>query len=172
MKARTCFLMGGTLIATLGLSACHTSTGTTANQNAATTTTIAGQTTASPGQATTLTREACKTYDAAVDASNAHPDQTDYTPFFTATGEAEGAAKLDTRWQNLATAFDQIKTDVTQIDGLQAQANVPPNQRGTQNVQAILNQDLGLLAGHLAEIDALCTPVTGSSHLPGRAANP
>jgi hypothetical protein len=172
MKARTLVVMGGTLIATLGLSACHTGTGTATNQNASTTTTIAGQTAASPRQATTLAREACKTYDTAVDASNAHPDQTDYTPFFTATGEAEGAAKLDTRWQNLATAFDQIKTDVTQINVLQAQANLPPNQRSTQNAQAILNQDLGLLAGHLAEIDALCTPLTGSSHLPGRAANP
>jgi hypothetical protein len=170
MKARTRVLMGGTLIAALGLSACHTST--TTNHGGATTTTIAGQTAASPGQAGTLARQACKTYDAAVDAANAHPDQTDYTPFFTATGEAEGAAKLDTRWQNLATALDQIKTDVTQINGQQAQANLPPNQRSAQNAEAILNQDLGLLAGHLAGIDVLCIPLTGSSHLPGRAANP
>jgi hypothetical protein len=172
MKARTFLVIGAILIASLGLSACHKSKGNTTNQSAASTTTIPGQTSASPGQATTLTREACKTYDVAVDASNAHPEQADYTPFFTATGEAEGAAKLDTRWQNLATAFDQIKTDVTQINGLQAQANLPPSQRSTQNGQAILNQNLGLLAGHLAEIDVLCTPVTGTSHLPARAALP
>jgi hypothetical protein len=161
MKART-FLVTGAIVSTsLGLSACHTGSGTSASQNSVSTTSIAGQTTGSPGQAATVARQVCKTYDAAIDA---HPDGSDYSSLFTATGEAEDAARFDTRWQNLATAFDQIKTDITQINGLQT-----PGERANP---AMLQEDQALLAGHLAGIDALCFPLTGSHHLPAGVANP
>jgi len=157
MKAWTLVLTGGTLIAVLGLSACHTGKGTLTNQS------VASKTPTTTGQGTTLAREACKTYDTAIDT---HPDGSDYSPLFTATGEAEDAAKFDPRWQNLATAFDQIKIDVTQINSLQT-----PGLRTNANT-AVLQEDQGLLAGHLAGIDALCFPLTGSHHLPAGAVNP
>jgi hypothetical protein len=161
MKARTFLLTGAIVSTSLGLSACHTSTGKSTSQSSVSTTTVAGQTAASSGQATTLVREACKTYDSAIDV---HPDGSDYSALFTATGEAEDAARFDTRWQNLATAFDQIKTDITQINGLQT-----PGERANP---AMVQEAQALLAGHLAGIDALCFPLTGSHHLPAGVASP
>jgi hypothetical protein len=166
MKPRSLFLAVAVLIAALGVTAC--SKGSSASQNTVpiATTTAAGSVTVPTGQGMTVATGACKIYDAAVDASNAHPNPAvTYPQYSMAIGEAEGAAKLDPKWTNLAAAFDVIKTDISGISTLQTQiVNQQAQKANIGNLTATLNEDLGLLAGHLAVVDDLCTQLTGSSH--------
>jgi hypothetical protein len=151
------------LVATSALTGCLGS-GSKGSQNATATprTTVAPSLTAR--QAATLATDACKEYDVAVDADNAHPDPAiTYPRYLIAIGEADTAFQVDPQWQNLAHVFDNIKADITQITSLSGQATQSTVKNGPN---AALNQDVGFLKGQLIAVDVLCTPLTGSSHLP------
>lgn len=165
-RTRTALLAAGVLMSTLGATACLGSGGGYTSQNATSSTIrTPSSPTAAGRQAAALATTACRMYESTVEANNAHPnDAVAFPNYFVATGQAEEAAKLDPQSQgNLAVAFDQVKADIAQINTVQAQA-AQPGQRPSASASATLNQDRGLLTGHLDGVNALCTPLTGSSH--------
>ncbi len=106
---------------------------------------------------------ACKQYDAGADASNAHQSAANvYLMYATAVGEAESATKSDARWTPLSTALDQIKADIGML--AQVASQYPSPAARSPAASATINEQLGLLTGHLAAVDLLCRPLTGASH--------
>jgi hypothetical protein len=138
MKTRSLVLTGGVLVATLGVAGCMKSANTSQNSNASTT--AAASASVSIKEALTLAKAACQTFDVAVGYSNAHPNDNAYQPGLSkAAGEAEEAVKLDPQqWQNLSAALDQIKTDITSLNTLQAQ-NASQTQKNSASALAVQN---------------------------------
>jgi hypothetical protein len=159
----------GLIVVAMGLTGCFGGGGGSGGSSADTTglttsTTTPSATGLAVRQGAQLAVGACRQYDSAVQANNAHPNPAvAYPSYFTATGEAEGAEKLDPQWNNLAGAFDTVKADIQQINSLQPQTTQP---NASPSSVAMLNEDLGLLKGNLIAVDTLCTPVTGASHRP------
>ena len=141
------------MLAVVGLTGCLAGGGSPSSA-ATTTTAVTRSVGVSVQQGNTLALAACRTYDATVAANKGNPNSAAaYASYFTAAGEAESAAKLAPQWANLAAAFDTVKSDIQQINGLQQQG-----QSTNTNNAATLAQAIGQLQGNLVAIAVQCAP--------------
>jgi hypothetical protein len=143
-------------MAVMGLTGCLAGGGSSSSAATTTTAVTSGVAVSAIRQGNALALTACRTYDATVAANKSNPNsEAAYASYFTAAGEAESAAKLAPQWANLAAAFDTVKSDIQQINGLQQSG-----QSTNTNNAATLAQAIGQLTGNLVAVAVQCAPTS------------